>query len=217
MSKREQSKIRREDLSFRRAEPGDARIAGPLIFDTFPKVATFIVGLGRAERANDILEKLFVVPGHRLSYEETTLAVHQGRVIGLLISYPALRLRKLDRRTDRLILKQYRLRGKIALIIRSWPLLFMNQINREEYVIGNLAVRKRYRGRGVGAHMLSYAEEQARAGGLKKVALRVAFENQKARDLYERFGFKTDAILLESNKRVPYVGAGYRRMVKELS
>ncbi len=217
MSKREPSKIRREELTFRQAEPRDAHVAGPLIFDTFPRVATFIVGLGSAERANAILERIFALPGHRFSSEETTLAVYQGRVIGLLISYPAHRLRKLDRRTERLILKQYRLRGKIALVIRTWPLLFMNKISRDEYMIGNLAVKKSYRGRGVGAHMLAYAEEQARAGGLKKVALRVAIENQRARVLYERIGFKTDAIYLESNKRVPHAGAGYRRMVKVLS
>jgi ribosomal protein S18 acetylase RimI-like enzyme len=216
MSKREKSKIKREDLTFRQAEPGDAHIAGPLVFDTFPKAAAFIVGLGSADRANAILERIFAFPGHRFSYEETKLAVYQGRVIGLLMSYPARRLRKLDRRTDRLILKQYRLRGKLALVIRTWPLLFMNKINRDEYVIGNLAVKKRYRGRGVGAHLLTYAEEQAQAAGLQKLALRVAIENQGARALYERFGFKTDAIYLESNQRVPHAGAGYRRMVKVL-
>jgi ribosomal protein S18 acetylase RimI-like enzyme len=217
MSKREKSKIRREELSFRAAEPKDAHIAAPLIFDTFPKVATFIVGLGNAELANTILERLFVLPGHRFSYQETTLAVYQGRVIGLLLSYPASRMRKLDRKADRLILKQYRLRGKLALVIRAWPQLFMNQANEDEYQIGNVAVRKRYRGRGVGTHILAYAGERAREAGLNKLALRVAIENQDARKLYERLGFKTDAIYLESNKRVAYTGAGYRRMVKVLS
>ncbi|MDY6874312.1 MAG: GNAT family N-acetyltransferase [Chloroflexota bacterium] len=217
MSKREKSKIMREELTFRDAEPRDAHIAAPLIFDTFPKVATFIVGLGSDELAHTILERLFELPGHRLSYEETTMAVYQGRVIGLLLSYPAHRMRKLDRKADRLILKQYRLRGKLALAIRAWPQLFMNQTNLDEYQIGNLAVRKRYWGRGVGTHLVNYAGELARNEGLNRLALRVAIENQKARELYERLGFTTDAIYLESNKRVAHTGAGYRRMVKVLS
>ncbi|MCB2209667.1 GNAT family N-acetyltransferase [bacterium] len=217
MSKREKSKIRREELTFRAAEPRDAHIAAPLIFDTFPKIATFVVGLGNAELAHTILERLFVLPGHRFSYEETTMAVYQGRVVGLLLSYPASRMRKLDRKADRLILKQYRLRGKLALAVRAWPQLFMNQANRDEYQIGNLAVRKRYQGRGIGTHLMTYAAEQAQSMGLNKLALRVAIENQNARELYQRLGFTTDAIYLESNKRVPRTGAGYRRMVKVLS
>ncbi len=164
-----------------------------------------------------ILERIFVIPDHRFCYEETTLATYQGRVIGLLTSYPGTRLGKLDRKADRLILKQYRLRGKLALIIRVWPLLFMNESKRDEYLIGNLAVKSKYRDQGVGHLLLEHAEQIAKNAGLKKLALRVAIENQGARKLYESFGFKTSAVYLESNKRVKYVGAGYRRMVKVLS
>jgi ribosomal protein S18 acetylase RimI-like enzyme len=209
--------ISSSEITFRPAKQDDSKIAGGLIYDTFPKVATFIIGLGSEERARMILERIFTIPGHRFSYEETILAVYEGKVIGLLTSYPGRRLGKIDRMADRLILKQYRLRGKLALIIRVWPLLFMNETKRDEYLIGNLAVKSLYRGRGVGHLLLERAEEIARKEGLNKLALRVAIENTGARKLYESFGFETKAMYLESNKRVKYVGAGYRRMVKVLS
>ncbi len=92
-------------------------------------MATFTIGLGSEDRAKAILEKVFTIPGHRLSYEEMVLAVVQGRVVGGLLAYSAKQLPKLDRVTDRLILKQYKLRGKLAMIIRTWPLVFMKEPN----------------------------------------------------------------------------------------
>jgi ribosomal protein S18 acetylase RimI-like enzyme len=134
-----------------------------------------------------------------------------------LAAYPASRLAKLDRRADRLILKQYRLRGKIALAVRTWPLLFMKSVKRRDYVIGNLAVKQAYRGKGIGGQILAQAEEKAKEASLKRLVLRVAIENKAAKALYEKAGFKTTAMYLESNRRVKVAGAGYRWMVKDLS
>ena len=211
------TKIKPEELSFRPATVEDAKVASSLIYATFPLGATFTIGLGSEDRAKAILERIFTIPGHRLSYEETTLAVVQGRVVGGMVAYPAKRLPKLDRVTDRLILKQYRLRGKLAMIIRTWPLVFMKDAKRRDYVIGNLAVRPQYRGRGISKQLLSHAEKLARETGLRRLALRLAIENKTAKTLYDGFGFKTTAMYLESNRRVKLVGAGYRWMIKEIS
>ncbi|MBG0786349.1 MAG: GNAT family N-acetyltransferase [Anaerolineaceae bacterium] len=209
--------IQPDELSFRPATEADAKVASALIYATFPQVATFTIGLGSEDRAKAILERVFIIPGHRLSYEEMTLAVVQGRVVGGLMAYSAKRLPKLDRVTDRLILKQYKFRGKLAVIIRTWPLVFMKDAKRRDYVIGNLAVRPQYRGRGLGQQLLKHAEIQAKEAGLRRLALRVAIENKPAKKLYDDFGFKTTAMFLESNVRVKMAGAGYRWMVKELS
>ena len=206
-----------ENLTFRSATPEDAAAAGPLIFETFPKVATFIIGLGSEERAKAIITRLFAIPGHRFSYEVTQFAVFEGRVIGLMVTYPGKRHHKLDRKLDKLVLKQYRLRGKLVLALRAWPLMWVKEVSRYEYLIGNLAVRGRYRGRGAGSAMLDHVEVIARAAGYSKIALRVAIENQAARKLYERMGYKTVYIHLEPNNRVKFMCAGYRRMVKSLS
>ena len=206
-----------ENLVLRPAKPEDAQAAGPLIYDTFPKVATFLIGLGSEERAKAIITRVFALPGHRFSYEVTRMATHEGRIIGLMVTYPGRQHAKLDRKLNKLILKQYRMRGKLALAIRAWPLMWVKEVSRDEYLVANLAVRSRYRGKGAGSVMLGYVEEVAREAGFTKVALRVAIENQAARILYERMGYKTVSIHLEPNTRVKFMGAGYRRMVKNLS
>jgi ribosomal protein S18 acetylase RimI-like enzyme len=206
-----------ENLTFRPAVPEDASVAGQLIFETFPKVATFLIGLGNEERAKTIITRLFGLPGHRFSYQVTRIAQYEGRIIGLMVVYGGKLHSKLDKKLDKLVLKQYRLRGRFALIARAWPLMWEKEVSRDEFLVGNLAVRNRYRGKGAGTVMLDRIEELAGAAGYSKVALRVAIENQSARKLYERVGYKTVAIHLEPNTRVRYMGAGYRRMVKKLS
>ncbi len=209
-------KIDRDTLSFRPARPEDAKVASGLLFETFPQKATFIIGLGDADRAKRILRTLFEQADHRLSYSVTDVALHQGRIVGLLTAFQGRQLSHLDRHLDGLILRQYSLRGKLAVISRGWPLIFIKEATRKEYFLSNLVVGKRYRSQGLGEHLLAYVETKAEQSHLSKVSLMVAIENKRAKCFYKRHGFKTSAIHLESNKRVAYLGAGYHRMVKEL-
>jgi ribosomal protein S18 acetylase RimI-like enzyme len=210
-------KFARESISFRPAKPEDAKLASRLLFETFPQKATFIIGLGDADRAKRILRNLFEKPDHRLSYSVTHVVLHQGRIVGLLTAFPGWRLGHLDRRLDFAILRQYSLRGKLAVFSRGWPMIFIKEATRKEYYLSNLAVRKRYRSRGLGEHMLAYIETRARETDLDMVSLMVAIENERAKAFYERHGFKTTAIHLESNHRVAHLGVGYQRMIKELN
>ncbi len=203
-------------ISIRPAKPSDAKRAGRFLFQTFEKKATFIIGLGDKNRAIKILTHMFKMPGHRLSYEFTNMVLQKGQVVGLFTSFPGRMLGKLDRRLDRSILKQYRLRGKLAVIQRGWPLVFMKETARDEYFLSNLVIRGSFRGKGLGTHVITKIEEKARQAGFAKVSLMVAIENKSARRFYERNGFKIIAVQLESNKRVPFMGPGYQRMVKDI-
>jgi ribosomal protein S18 acetylase RimI-like enzyme len=204
-------------ITTRPAKPSDARRAGIFLFQTFEKKATFIIGLGDKNRAVQILTAMFKVPGHRFSYEWTDMVLLKDQVVGLFTSFPGQMLGKLDRRLDRLILKQYRWRGKLAVILRGWPLVFVKETGRDEYYLSNLAIRKSFRGKGLGTQVIRRLEKKAGAAGLGKVSLIVAIENELARRFYERNGFKTVAIQLESNRRVPLLGPGFQRMVKTIS
>jgi len=214
MKKNSQSKIA---ITVRPAKPSDARRAGRLLFATFIKKATFIIGLGDEKRAIKILTHLFELPGHRLSYEFTDIVLYNGHVVGLFTSFPGGMLAKLDNRLDRLILRNYHLRGKLAVIWRGWPLMFIKETARDEFFLSNLVIKKSFRGQGIGSQILAIIEEKTRQEGLPKTSLMVAIENQAARRFYERNGYKIKAIHLESNKRVPYLGPGYQRMVKDLT
>ena len=87
-------------IEFRSATPTDAKLASRLLFDTFPQKATFILGLGFEERAKKILAKLFTIEGHRLSYEFTKFAIYNGRVVGLITSFPGRLHSQVNRKLD---------------------------------------------------------------------------------------------------------------------
>lgn len=62
--------------------------------------------------------------------------------------------------------------------------------------VAYMAVEPSLRGNGVGAALLAAAEEEARKRGLPHVALMVTEENEAARVLYERAGYRTERRLL---------------------
>ncbi len=203
-------------IDFRSAEPSDARLASRLLFDTFPKMATYVFGLGDAQRAKQILADSFAMEGHRFSYEYTQIGCQGNAEVGILISYPGRKLNKLEWGLAKAIHKNYSFWEKFRLIQRSLPMLFIQEAAFDEYLLSNLAVKKSRRSQGIGEQMLSHAEEKAIQAGYHKLALMVEIDNQDARRFYERHGFSIKAIHLEPNQRVKHLGPGYQRMVKVL-
>lgn len=207
----------RNELEFRPAKPSDARVAAGLLFDTFPKKATFLIGLGCEGRARKILADIFSMPGHRLSYEFTTIVKHDNQIIGAMVHFPGSDMRRLNRRLYLPILNKYKLPDKLKLIIRAFPLIFINETTRNEYFLSNLVVRRKFRSQGIGEKMLKHAEELAEEAGISKISLIVNLENQQARRFYDRHGYEVKALNLVSNRHVPHLGPGSERRVKELS
>lgn len=203
-------------IKYRPAQPSDANPISRLIYETFPKLATYMIGLGDAERAKQIIAKLFLEPGHRFSYELTQVVVHGNRLVGMFIAYPGTELLPLNWRLARLMLKQFTLMEKIKLIRRGLPVIFIQEAARDEYLVSNLAVKKGLRGMGIGAQVLNAVEARACQAGFKKLVLMVGIDNHDARRFYERQGFSIKAMHLESNQRVRNLGPGYQWMVKEI-
>ena len=206
-----------KEIDFRPAKPSDARVAGGLLFETFPKKATFLIGLGCEGRARKILADIFPLPGHRLSYEFTTIVKHDNQIVGAMVHFPGAELGKLNRRLYMPILNQYRWSEKSKLIIRALPLIFIKETTRNEYFLSNLVVRCQFRSQGIGEMMLQHVGKLAEEAGLSKVSLIVNLENQKARRFYERHGYEVKALNLISDRHVPHMGPGSERRVKELS
>ena len=205
------------EIEFRPAAPEDARVVGNLLFETFPRKATYIIGLGCEGRARKILMDIFPIPDHRLSYEFTQIVMYRDRIVGAMVIFPGSQIARLDRRLYRPILKQYKFMDTLKLINRGVPLFFIKETTRDEFFVSNLVVKDNYRNKGIGEKMLQYAEEMAREAGLSKVSLIVDLENQKARRFYDRHGYKIKALNLVPNRLVPHLGPGSERRVKELS
>ncbi len=204
-------------ITYRPAQPSDARQAARLIFETFPKMATYLIGLGDARRGKKLLAEMFVEAGHRFSYQFTELVCQGGQVVGAYIAYPAQGLTKKGWRLAKVLLKHYTVSEKLKLILRSLPLIFIQEAAADEYLLSNLAVKKGQRSQGIGAQILKRVEEQALQAGYRKLALMVDIDNPDARRFYEEHGFKVKALHLEADKRVKHLGPGYQRMVKELA
>jgi len=203
-------------IDCRPAKASDAKVAGRLLFESFPRKASFLIGLGNEDRARNILSEIFALPGHRLSYEFASIAMVEGRTAGLVIAFPGKMLNKRNRNLVKHILRHYSFRGKLAFILRVWPLVFLKESARDEFFLSNLAVRNKHRGQGVGEALLVHVETQVSQAGLSKIALVVDIDDQDAKEIYDQNGYSVKAINLESNTRVPYLGPGYQRRVKEL-
>lgn len=55
----------------------------------------------------------------------------------------------------------------------------------------SLAVNARYRGQGIGTHLLEKCFEESRRAGKREISLHVVDTNPRAKQLYERMGFRT--------------------------
>ena len=203
-------------IECRPAQPEDASLSSRLIFNTFPKMATYVIGLGDDRRARRLLKEIFGIQGHRLSYELTEMICEDGNIVGLFITYPGHEVTRLGWQMARLILKQYRFAGKIKVIQRSLSLIFIQEAASDEYLLSNLVLKKSARNRGLRAQVLPYIEEKARGAGFHKLSLMVDINNRDAKSFYERHGFTVKAMHLESNPRVRHLGPGYLQMVKTL-
>lgn len=78
-----------------------------------------------------------------------------------------------------------------------------------EFYIDAFAVFPAFEGRGYGRELIAAAEEWAVASGIRKVALNVDVENDKAHTMYVKLGFEED-------KRIRINGHAFRHMTKFL-
>ncbi len=203
-------------IKYRAAKKSDADQAGELIFDTFPKLATTIFGLGDKEKAIKVLETIFEQEGHRFSYQYAQIAYKNDQDVGLFIAYPGNMLPKLNWHLSKVLLRQFRFLEKFKLLYSALPLIFINEAVSDEFLLSNLAVKEQNRGEGLGTHILSNVEETAKRAGMDKVAFMVTIENDSAQRFYERNNYHVKAEHLISKTRAPQLGQGYLRMVKEL-
>jgi GNAT superfamily N-acetyltransferase len=60
--------------------------------------------------------------------------------------------------------------------------------------VGMIAVTEAAEGRGAGAALMRAAEDWARACGYPKLTLNVFEGNRRARDVYERFGYRVETL-----------------------
>lgn len=174
-------------ITLRPAAPGDAAEAAALIHAAGPALYSWLFGPTR-EDAVALFRALFVLPGSVFSHENGTVAVRDGRVVGLALAVSSSTYhrgwalpRMLLRRGPRFLLRL--LPAAFALSGSTLP------PPPGAYYLGILAVSPDARDRGVGARLLEEAERLARRAGCDSVCLHTEIGNAGARRFYARHGY----------------------------
>lgn len=202
--------------TYRPAQPSDAPIASQLIFDTFPRMAAFIFGLGNDAHAKEILANVFVLKDHRFSYQFTQMVIRDETIVGMFIAYPAKMLPRLDSGLMQVILKQHNFFDKLKVLLRGMPAMFIKEAGADDFLLSNIAISKDARGQGIGGEVLTYVEELAVQAGYQRLALIVEIDKHDAIRFYESRGFSITAQHLEPPSRAKHLGTGFQQMVKVL-
>jgi ribosomal protein S18 acetylase RimI-like enzyme len=130
--------------------------------------------------------------GSAFSYNLSTVAVVDERVVGIVVAATAEEWRRRRIRTGLAMLAGGGVRSGWRLVRRG-PLeeRLMPPIGAGALYVAAMAVESHHRRKGIGALLMDHAIELAQKQGLRVVALDVRPDNMAAIRLYERHGFVT--------------------------
>jgi ribosomal protein S18 acetylase RimI-like enzyme len=203
--------------TIRPAIPADSNAVARLTYLTMGIEADWLFGQGKGYSSLDVLVRLFLRQGNRVSYDKANVIEQDGKVAGLIIAYPGKMLLRMNNTTAWHILQMFGLAATIRLITRQPAYGDLNEAESDEFYISNLAVFPEFQRLGIGKRLMVYAEELARASGLQKCSLIVSFGHENARHMYEQLGYKTVQTYSIMHPQVAEGSGGYHRMVKTLS
>jgi GNAT superfamily N-acetyltransferase len=182
------SQIPAPNVAVRRARADDVAAAA-LVFDAAALEYTRLAG--SAERARRIVARVWARRGHSASFEHAQVAEIDGRLVGVVIGFPA---------RDR-----YRLHRRLLLAAlphlspRRWPLLLAGMAQlvlasphppRDADYVQTIAVAGNARWHGVGSTLGHYAEVAAAEGGFPQVVAHTGTRHMVARRALEKYGLR---------------------------
>jgi hypothetical protein len=129
-----------DKLTIRPARASDASAAVALIYQTMEHYADRMFGFEDASRATEALEHLFVNKNNRFSYQFTDIVELEGRVAGLLLSYPGRLMPSLELPTARLLLTLYGVLDMVRFMVKAVPMAKYKEAEADEYFINNVSV-----------------------------------------------------------------------------
>lgn len=146
---------------------------------------------GSGERARRMLRAIWSKHGHTASWDNCSVAEHEGRVVGVLVAFPATDGDRLARRFLAVSLPR--------LPVWRWPAI-VRHLRASSVVtpippgdslyVDALAVAPEVRRQGVAKAMLAEAERMCTASRCSGIVLDTGLQNAEARALYEGYGFR---------------------------
>ncbi len=203
-------------IQIRPAAPNDAQASTELIYMTMGSMADYLLGHDDATEAKGVISRLFQRDKNRYSYQYTDLALIDGQIAGLLLTYSGKVMKSLEFPMAGSVFAVNELPETLRFFYRSLPLMNIKEVEPDEYFINNVAVFPDFQGCGVGKFLMNLSEQKAKEAGLNKCALTVDTENRPAVGLYQHLGYQIVATVkvkwLEQRIGFP----GLYRMVKIL-
>lgn len=187
----------------------DAGRIAQLVYDTDPM---FRFMFGKRETALQRIARLFRLPHNPFSYQNMLVfALGPDNIQGILVAYNP---RQWTRQQEQTVYEQTF--GPLALAGLWFRAQFLKSLEDKKAIDGlyiqNVCVDPMARSAGIGSRLLEAAEHLAIRQQAKGLWLDVAFENNRARQLYQRLGFAQ-----VSTHRVLWSKSGFYRMRKSLT
>ncbi|MHC5066467.1 MAG: GNAT family N-acetyltransferase [Planctomycetota bacterium] len=159
-----------------------------------------------------MIAEAFTKPGHDLSYEHATFAVHNEKIIGMAVCYTAEQHRTSSLAPLREAEGYPTFRAAIIAAVFAPIFSVLDTLEDGDFYLQAIAVDPDLRGAGVGSLLMDRVEERGRASGSRRLCLDVSGSNIGARRLYERLGMD---VVLES--KIFYMpGVRLLRMAKTI-
>lgn len=177
-------------LEFRQAKPEDARIAKGLVYSAGSEGFEYVFS-HKNKTAIEFIEYAFTNGSGLFGHRVHIAAEHEGRLVGVASFYSGKEYFRLNAAMGKLILMFYGLRNCLQVYRKSYHTLsLLPAPSKDMEYVGDLGVVEEMRGRGVGTALLNYGLELAKKKGMRRYVIDVSVDNPRARQLYERFGFK---------------------------
>lgn len=135
----------------------------------------------------EILAHAFAQQGHGMSYENTSFAERDGRIVGMVSGYVEGEAHESE--DDALMIAPgNRLRRRLGAAFMRWRWRMIGHPFSREFYVEFLIVDATVRGQGIGALLMDAMEAKARQAGADRLTLDVAVKNTRGRRFYERRG-----------------------------
>jgi ribosomal protein S18 acetylase RimI-like enzyme len=165
--------------NIRKAVQTDAEKAVPLVIDAIGDIAMRMTGENEPLAIEKSLCELFKRNDNPHSYLYTYVAEIDGDAAGTMVLYPGVIAPQLDKNLSKWLSE------KGAEVSEIDP-----EALPDELYINTICVDPDFRGKGIGSHLLAFAEDVARQTNISKVALNVETEKDAAIRLYKRCGYE---------------------------
>lgn len=194
-----------ESFTLREATKGDSTIIAELVYKTEDN-PEHVWGYGSKDEIIHRIKWLVESEDSRYSYKNVEVAELEGKICGAIILIKGKDLSKLDLITIIKLIKYIKgIKNKIRFLKDVILELGLNECEKNEFYIANLATLEEYRGKGIGKALIKLAEESAKKAGYKSCSLLA--KDAGVKSFYEKLNFVFE-------EEEPYYSHTLYRMIK---